>query len=437
MSPKSGVRGSIDRYSEMPDFSFISNEQKLITGTLEDGRIILIPDAAIDFCRIRARIAFLSRKSVGIDLRNQSKLIIKKSAIRISGVKKVFDFKEQKLQDGLFQQSPWYSDIDGHLLHYDLREFQSNVDVIVEEKLSPCHYLNVDDIVISFDHLYWIDYQQLMGIWVAPLQSFISILTQRFESVLAVYAMISIDGKDFACEVYGESIVNMSDKSETSSSAVKMVSPLEFVEKLSTWRQNLLNPSGLFNVYGQLMLAEENLTRMRFLLLIEGLESHYDIQNKEELLKKDEEFQERRNTALSFLKKLQANSDEERRIIEFIKGHLFSNVHIPLSQKLEKLFDVIPEEVIVRMASIKTIERYAEATTADRPVRHVCCTLGRLRNALSHGDDKAYGHDFPLLVNKLEGIVQYLMLCEIGFDPNEIKQALLFSGFPPPKHYGA
>ncbi|WP_125968215.1 HEPN domain-containing protein [Bifidobacterium samirii] len=170
---------------------------------------------------------------------------------------------------------------------------------------------------------------------------------------------------------------------------------------------------------------------MRFLLLIESLEGYHDYLYKDDLEQKNNNFKKDRDAAISFLNNLPVDrSDDSNRHIRFIKKNLFMGFRMSLSLKLKKLFQAVPSEAIGRMLNFEIIEKSKANNDGKDSVFLVCNALGNIRNSLSHGDDKAYINDFPLLVNALEGVVQYFMLLEIGFNEDDVEKVLVFSGFP-------
>lgn len=436
MSPKSGVKGLIDGATIFDILFLKSNTYKLIAGKLDNGCVVLIPDAAIELNMIQARICFVTNEPLDINLNNINEISITKTATHVSGIKSIITFNGNARETSSQPQTPWYkcSNCRDLSVLYAYTDCSTTIEAIRREKEN-YRIISNEDIVVNFHYPHGINYQELMSSWIAPLQSFASILTQKFESVLRVYVMVAIKDKCFPCTVYGESIVNVDDTA-INSSAIKQLTTQEFVERYSIWRKKFSESLPLFDIYGQLMLAEENLSRMRFLLLVESLEGHYDSIHKNEMEKKRTEFKKKYDSASSYLKRLRSNSaEEERHLINFIKDHLYRDIHIPLSQKLTTLFSELPKDTITHIASYETLQKNAKSSEDTQSVDFVCNALSRLRNALSHGSDRAYENDFPLLVNALEGIVQYYMLCEVGFDPKEINRTLCFSGFPPPKRY--
>ncbi|TPF89149.1 hypothetical protein BW10_07245 [Bifidobacterium sp. UTBIF-56] len=204
------------------------------------------------------------------------------------------------------------------------------------------------------------------------------------------------------------------------------------MKRFSSWENHFRNHSALFSTYGTYMLSGESLARMRFLLIIESLENHYDFLHKDEEAERESKFQTKREAALSFLKSMENSvSDEERVHIQFIKKNIYNSHRTSLQVKLKTLFSSLPNETIESIAGLETIHCYSENN--NKAIDTVCAALVGIRNTFSHGNNEIYRNDFPYLVNRVEGIAQYLMLCEIGFGQDEVSDALNFHGFPPLK----
>ncbi|RSX57695.1 hypothetical protein [Bifidobacterium samirii] len=246
--PCGSVRGTIDdpflwgnAFSESP-------ERKNIVGKLDDGRTVLIPDAVIKFSNVQARICFISQEEVGLDLRDCDNILIKKASVRICGTQSILTYKHSDLRSFIARRRIWYKkdQNDECLLEYVFKDRCTSVEIPGVMKEGRPSFRE-EDVRICFKYPEGIDYIQLMNMSVVPLQSFVSILSQRIESVLGVDVMLSLDGREFLCSVYGGFIVGASEV-RCLSSAIKQLGPLDFLEKFSVWKHKFDDPSSLFRV---------------------------------------------------------------------------------------------------------------------------------------------------------------------------------------------
>ena len=271
----------------------------------------------------------------------------------------------------------------------------------------------------------------LMEYCISPAQIICSSLLGTLKCVNYATATLALQPKKHneTFQVVGEAIRNVSaSDDEHGESHSRAISTNVLRSLLSKWQSSIEKP--IIRTYGVFCLEQSGLTRFKFLLCVEALESEYDSLYKSELETKEQEEQEKIKQTLNKLGKLFMkddthilNSKDRKAIRQAVKNN---QQYMPLARKLKTLCNTKPW-IKIRLEENSTLKNIIKENkqkgwgTFD--------SLAAIRNWLSHGDKEDLGDGFPDLVNVMESWCRAILFEALGTSEEVVQKVSDFYGW--------
>ncbi|KFJ07434.1 hypothetical protein [Bifidobacterium tsurumiense] len=274
--------------------------------------------------------------------------------------------------------------------------------------------------------------EQFMPYCVKPLQTICSFIANQLLLIDFACVVLETNNERLGIfQVIGESIRNcrsLATKVERPADQV-YIDGLVVSKMLAKWQQNSDTP--IIRNYASFVLSEAELANFRYLLLIQSLESLYDVVDEGADEQKSEGKLARKLKSLFDQDKNNdklLNKRDRKKLLGLVKQR---EEFLSLQVKLKSLFakygysdqdldtTVFAQNPLFDNQALQSIDVFA--------------ALARIRNKISHGEYIDFGPKFPSLVNSVESICRGILFKTLGAPDKYVDLVEDFHGWKYPK----